>query len=251
MFRPDDERLTGAVETLADLGVEAVPDPMLAIRPTGATPEGADWVVFTSKTGVELVDDAGWAPDDTAGDGGEDERRDDDRPSIACIGSSTAEAAESAGWRVDLVPEEFSSTGLVTALADAGVDGRRVEVARSDHGSPVLLEGLREAGATVHETVLYELIRPEGSGNSAEAAAAGDLDGACFTSSLTVEHFLEAAEERGVREAALAGLDDAVVGCIGHPTRETAGSHGLAVDVVPAEATFVALAEAVVAELDA
>ncbi|MXR42810.1 uroporphyrinogen-III synthase [Halobaculum sp. WSA2] len=252
VFRPDDERLTDAVETLDALGVEAVPDPMLEIRPTGAVPEGADWIVFTSKTGVELADEAGWSPADAAGEGrdGVDtvERA---TPAIACIGSSTADAVREAGWPVDLIPEEYSSTGLVAAFDALGVDGVRIEVARSDHGSHVLLDGLRDAGATVHETVLYELVRPEGSGDSAEAAARGDLAGACFTSSLTVDHFLDAAEERGVRDGALAGLDDAVVGCIGHPTRETAESHGVTVDVVPAEATFEALAESVVAELDA
>jgi uroporphyrinogen-III synthase len=122
-------------------------------------------------------------------------------------------------------------------------------VARSDHGSDVLLDGLREAGAYAHETVLYRLVRPEGSGESADIAAAGDLDAVLFTSSLTVEHFLDAAAERGVREAAVAGLNRAVVGAIGGPTRETAEAAGVAVDVVPETASVEALAEATVAEL--
>jgi len=70
--------------------------------------------------------------------------------------------------------------------------------------------------------------------------------GACFTSSLTVEHFLEAADERGVREAAIEGLNRAVVGAIGEPTRRTAEEHGIDVDVVPESAEFERLAEAVV-----
>ena len=256
VFRPDDERSTEAVETLDALGVDALADPMLAVRATGAVPEGADWIVFTSKTGVELADEAGWSPADAAdGDAGDDGSNGEslgrgDGPAIACIGPATADAAREAGWPVELIPEEYSSTGIVAAFDALGVDGVRIEVARSDHGSQVLLDGLRDAGATVRETVLYELVRPEDSGGSAEAAAAGDLHGACFTSSLTVEHFFDAADERGVREEALAGLEDAVVGCIGHPTRETAESHGVAVDVVPAEATFEALAGSVVAELD-
>jgi len=96
--------------------------------------------------------------------------------------------------------------------------------------------------------VLYELVRPEGSGESAALAADGDLDAALFTSSLTVAHFLEAAEERGVREEAIAGLNDAVVGAIGDPTRETAEDEGIAVDVVPEAADFEKLATAVVEE---
>jgi uroporphyrinogen-III synthase len=238
VFRPADERIETARTLLDGLGVEAVTDPMLAVEPTGATPEAAAYVVFTSKTGAELVADAGWTPGDAT---------------VVAIGPKTADALRAAGYTVDLVPDEFSSTGLVELLADrvASDDAgdTSVEVARSDHGSPVLLDGLRDAGADVHETVLYRLVRPEGAGESADLAAAGDLDAACFTSSLTVEHFLDAAAERGVRDAAIAGLNDAVVGVIGEPTRETAASFGIEVDTVPAEATFEALARETVTHL--
>lgn len=232
-FRPDDERLSEAVELLESLGVRPVADPMLDVSPTGAAPrEDADYALLTSKTGVELASEAGWEPAGT----------------LCAIGSATADALRSRGYAVDLVPPEFSSAGLVAALREE-VAGARVEVARSDHGSDVLLDGLNGAGAYVHETVLYELTRPEGSGESVGLAAAGGLDGALFTSSLTVENFLDAAAERGVRSEAVAGLDAAVVGCIGDPTRETAEREGITVDVVPEEADFETLARAVVERL--
>ena len=236
VFRPDDERMAEAVELLDSLGAAPVPDPMLAVEPTGAVPDGADdvpdpdIVVLTSKTGVELLADAGWSPGEAT---------------LACIGPRTAAAARDAGWTVDVVPEEYTSSGLVETLADE-VDGRRVEVARSDHGSDVLLDGLRDAGADVHETVLYRLVRPEGSGQSTVMAAGGELDAVCFTSSLTVANFLDAADERGVREEAVAGLNRAVVGVIGDPTRQTAEGYGIRVDVVPENATFEELATEVV-----
>lgn len=226
VFRPDDERLERAVELLDSLGVEPVADPMLAVSPTGTTPrEDADYAILTSKTGVELAAEAGWTP----------ERQ------VCAIGTATADALRKAGYRVDHVPEKFSSAGLVASL-EAEVPGRRVEVARSDHGSRVLTDGLEAAGAYVHETVLYELVRPPDAGESAELAAEGDLAGALFTSSLTVENFLAAASERGVQTAAIAGLNDAAVGAIGEPTRETATRAGIAVDVVPPVAEFEALA---------
>jgi len=230
VFRPDDERLGDAVELLDSLGADPVPDPMLEVRPTDASPEPGEYVVLTSKTGVELAAETGWEPGEAT---------------VCAIGSSTADALRERGYAVDVVPEEYTSAGLVDAL-DGRVGGARVEVARSDHGSPVLTEGLADAGADVHETVLYRLVRPEGSGESAALAADGELDAALFTSSLTVEHFLDAAGERGVREAAVAGLNDAVVGAIGPPTRETAEAEGIAVDAVPEVADFEALACAVV-----
>ena len=235
VFRPDDERIEAAVALLRSLGAEPVPDPMLAVEPTGAVPADAPLVVLTSKTGVELAAEAGWNP------GGAD---------LAAIGPATAAAAREAGWTVEVVPEEYTSAGLVAAL-ESRVAGERVAVARSDHGSDVLLDGLHEAGADVTETVLYRLTRPADAGDSAELAAAGDLDAAAFTSSLTVENFLAAAADRGVDEAARAGLADAVVGAIGPPTAETAADSGVEVDVVPEEASFEALATAVVDALDA
>ncbi|MFD1565369.1 uroporphyrinogen-III synthase [Haloarchaeobius amylolyticus] len=227
VFRPDDDRLERAVAFLEDRGTEPIPDPMLAVEATGAQPRtDAYYVVFTSKTGAELVAEAGWEPH------GE---------TVCAIGPATADALRAEGYAVDHVPEEYTSSGLVESLGN-DVDGVRIEVARSDHGSPVLLEGLEDAGAYVHETILYRLVRPAESGESAELAAEGGLDAACFTSSLTVEHFLEAAAERGVRADAVAGLEDAVVGVIGGPTRETAADHGVNVDLVASEATFERLA---------
>ncbi|SDY69321.1 uroporphyrinogen-III synthase [Halopenitus persicus] len=258
VFRPDDDRIEDAVELLESLGADPVPDPMLAVKPTGETPADAPYVVLTSKTGVELAAERGWVPAAET--------------TLVAIGPATAAAAREAGWTVDLIPEEYTSAGLVDLLADRiaegpegdegdegteGAEGGKgaegtanggvaIEVARSDHGSAVLTEGLAAAGADVHETVLYRLVRPEEAGRSTELAAAGELEAAAFTSSLTVEHFLEAAAERGVEDAARAGLADAVVGTIGDPTRETAEAHGIDVDVVPAEATFESLATAVV-----
>ncbi|WP_254521872.1 uroporphyrinogen-III synthase [Natrinema caseinilyticum] len=227
VFRPDDDRLERAVALLSDLGAEPVPDPMLAVEPTGATPRtDAEYVLFTSKTGAELVSEAGWEA------GAE---------TVCAIGPATADALREEGYPVDLVPEEYTSSGLVSALAGR-VGGERVEVARSDHGSAILIDGLVAAGAYVHETVLYRLVRPDGTGIAAEMAADERLDAACFTSSMTVEHFLEAAAERGISEAALAGLDAATVGVIGEPTAETAAEHGIDVDLIASEATFERLA---------
>jgi len=225
VFRPDDERLAAAESLLLELGADPVLDPMLAVDPTGSRPrEDAEYTILTSATGVDLAAEE-WTP------GG----------NLCAIGETTAEALRAAGYTVDVVPGEYTSAGLVERL-DGEVDGARVEVARSDHGSAVLLDGLEAAGAYVHETILYRLTRPEGSGDSAERAAAGSLDAALFTSSLTVEHFLAAAEARGVREEAIEGLNAAVVGAIGPPTAETAEQVGIDVDVVPETADFEVLA---------
>ncbi|QKY21169.1 uroporphyrinogen-III synthase [Halolamina sp. CBA1230] len=230
VFRPDDGRIDDAADLLDSLGAEPVPDPMLTIEPTDETPPDADFVVLTSSTGVDVLADAGWAPGDAV---------------LCCIGASTAEAAESAGWTVDRVPEQYDSAGMVASLRD-DVDGKTVALARSDRASATMPEGLRDAGADVSETTLYRLERPDDADESAELAARGELDGAAFTSASTVEGFLAAAEGRGIREDAVAGLNEAVVGAIAESPAETAREAGITVDVVPEEADFETLARAVV-----
>ncbi|MFW6317718.1 MAG: uroporphyrinogen-III synthase [Halorubrum sp.] len=235
VFRPNDDRIEAAVDLLESLGVEAVPDPMLAVEATGAVPRtDADYVVLTSTTGVELAAEAGWSAGEEV---------------LVAIGPKTADAATEAGYSVDLRPGEYTSEGLVEAMAGR-VDGARVEVARSDHGSQVLIDGLEAAGAYLHETVLYRLVRPVEAGISVDRAVDGGLDAALFTSSLTVEHFVEAAADRGVAAELRTAMADVTVGCIGPPTRETAEAAGFDVEVVPEEATFDALARAVVDRLE-
>lgn len=233
-FRPPDERAERARSTLLRLGAEALIDPMVVPEPTGALPrEDADVVILTSSTSAGILEEAGWRPGDA---------------DVVAIGPNTAAALDAIGIEVELVPDTYSSSGLVEALRNA-VDGRLVEVARSDHGSHTLVEGLWSNGAYVHQTVLYELRRPTAAGASIDGVLAGEVDGLAFTSSLTVEHFLAVAADRGVTETIRETLDDVAIGAIGHPTAETAEEHDLTVDVVPHDATFPALAEALIAHL--
>jgi uroporphyrinogen-III synthase len=71
-----------------------------------------DAITFTSPSTVRntlrrLQVEAGLGPDALAG------------VRIVCIGPVTAEAARNAGLRVDLVPENYTVSGLVDALRDA------------------------------------------------------------------------------------------------------------------------------------
>lgn len=222
-FRPADEREERAVEAVRERGMEPLSDPLLETRPTGATPrKDTDYVVLTSVTGVSL------AAETVRGTGA----------FVCAVGPKTADALRDENIEVDIVPDEYTSAGLVDVLAER-VEGARVEVARSDHGSDELLDGLNDAGAYVHETVLYEITRPVGGGErTASALGDGALNAVLFTSSLTVEHLIEALEETGVGVDA---LNDVLVGVIGEPTRRTAKGAGVKVDSVADEETFESL----------
>jgi len=233
VLRPDDSRIDEAVEYLQSLGVSPIPDPMLAITSTDQIPQHRDYCIFTSTTGVDLAATAGWEQRETT---------------VCAVGEQTATALRNQGYSVDVVPSTFTSTGLVDELS-ADVEGQTVELARSAHGSDVLVEGLAAAGAVVSETHLYRLERPETAGQSVSLAGDGELDGILFTSPKIVEHFVQIAIERDAVAALQRGLKETIVGAIGEPTERALGKHGIAVDVMPDTVNFTRLAEVTVHQI--
>lgn len=233
VLRPDDNRIVEAVEYLQSLGVSPVADPMLAIRPTGEAPERADYCIFTSETGVEIAAEHDWSPG----------------PATVCaVGQQTAAALRTYGYPVDVVPSTYTSAALVEELS-ADVRSKTVELARSAHGSDVLVRGLKAADAVVHETHLYRLERPSTAGHSVSLAIDGQLDGILFTSPKTVDHFFETANERNDVAALRRGLDETVVGAIGTPTERAVCGKQTTVDVTPDTVDFTRLAEVTVGQI--
>ncbi|MFD1643652.1 uroporphyrinogen-III synthase [Halohasta litorea] len=227
VLRPDDTRIDEAVCYLQSLEVSPIADPMLSICPTGQAPQQAEYCIFTSPTGVKFAEKQGWHQDGTT---------------VCAVGHQTATALRNCGYSVDVIPSTFTSTGLVEELADE-VEGNTVEIARSAHGSDVLIRGLKEAGASVHETHLYRLKRPDTAGQSVKLAVDGELDGILFTSPKTVEHFFEIATERDALSSLQSELEETVIGAIGAPTERAVRRHGGSVDIIPARADFRRLAK--------
>ena len=113
---------------------------------------------------------------------------------IAAIGPGTARALAEHGITADVVPERFVAEGLVEALADVDVEGKRVLVARAAEARDVLPDALRERGAEVDVVALYETVREAPSEEAIEAARSADY--VTFTSSSTVRNLAEALGDR-------------------------------------------------------
>lgn len=234
VLRPDDNRIAEAIEYLCSLGVSPVADPMLTIRPTGETPATADYCISTSRTEVQIAVEQDRHP----------------IGSIMCaVGQQTASALRDYGVPVDIVPSTFTSAGLVEELA-AEVDGSTVEIARSAHGSEVLVQGLEAAGADVHETQLYRLERPNTAGRSVSLITDGQLDGILFTSPKTVSHPCEIAAKQDGVSALQQGVTETSIGAIGAPTARTIRDRGTTVDVIPEAVEFSQLADRTVEEIN-
>ena len=163
------------------------------------------------------------------------------------IGPLTAQAMRDADIRVDHVPEEFTSEGLVRSLASS-LRGKTVYVLRSSHGERILVEGLRETGSDVREVVLYDLV-PQPDADDMRSLAIqsmeGGVDAFAFSSALSAATFIEAVERVASREEVLTLLNSRTVGAMGGPTRRKLEKMGIIVRAVPAEATFEALLKAI------
>jgi uroporphyrinogen III methyltransferase / synthase len=217
------EQASGLVARLRGLGAEAVEVPVIevvdpadggeALRRCAAVLDTYDWVVLTSANGVRRLVDA---VTDIGGDG-----RSFAGVLVAAIGPGTADALAAANVRADLVPERFVAESLLDAFPDPSPGGAgRVLLARAEVARDVLPDGLRARGWQVDVVDAYRTVPAPLTDARRAVAAAADV--VTFTSSSTVERYLDAMGDDGVPP---------VVACIGPVTAETARRHGLDVAV--------------------
>lgn len=157
---------------------------------------------------------------------------------VVAIGPQTRTALLKEHLRVDLVPPEYSSRGIVKMLNH--VAGKSIWVLRSASGSPELLEGLKNNGAIVRELVLYTLKKRcgEPQRDFIHEVTEGDVAGVLFTSAMTVRAFLDCADRMEIRERLRARLASIIVGAIGEPTAEALYESNVQVDAIAEQATF-------------
>jgi uroporphyrinogen-III synthase len=176
------------------------------------------------------------------------------RRKVIAIGPKTRDAAQNHGITIAFMPGSYSSESLVEAIKH-DVRGKVVDIARSSHGAPVLIEGLKTAGACVSETQVYEITRPKRN-KKQETLIRGLIDGTIdaivFTSSMMVNNFFELAFLMGVKDQVTAALNSEriIVGSIGHPTAHRLNTYKIYINVVPDEYTFNALIDEVRKEFD-
>jgi len=206
------EQAGESAEQLWRLGADVVPAPTIEIRePSSWAPidaaianlETYDWLIFTSRNGVERFL--------ARLDASERDLR-AVKGRIAAIGPATAEALSEARLKTDCLPGEFVAEGLLEAL-DSDLTGKKILIARAEVAREILPEGLRERGASVDVAPVYRTAVPDSSALR-EALAAKRPDWITFTSSSTVRHFVEMAGEealQGVRIASIGPVTSATI----------------------------------------
>jgi uroporphyrinogen III methyltransferase/synthase len=234
-------------EGLADLlrakGARVIPFPVIRIAPPESWApldqalsrlDAYQWIVFTSANGVSSFFRR-------LRERGRD-IRDLKEIRIATIGPATAAAVGAPGIRVDLVPEEFISEGVVRAFAGENLRGCRVLLPRAEEARDVIPEGLEKMGAKVDVVTVYRTDRSDR--DAAELLplfAGGKVDVITFTSPSTVNHFL------GIMGPDFHLPVGVRIACIGPVTAAAVQKAGLTVDILQERYTIPELVRAITA----
>lgn len=175
------------------------------------------WIIFTSANGVRYffrrLRETGRDVRDLKG------------IRICCIGPATAAAVEGMGIRVDIVPDEYISEGVVKAFQGVDLQGKRVLLPRAREARDVIPEGLANMGASVDVLTVYRTVRSVSRKEDLQASLdAGKVDVITFTSPSTVIHYKAIMEEVRLPE-------NVRIACIGPVTAEAAKKHGFPVHI--------------------
>ncbi len=211
------------------------PEPLARLAGALAGGERPDWLVFTSRNGV----DAFFVALRAAGA----DARALHGVRLAVIGPATAEALARRELLADLVPTEYRGEAVAEALLGAIADPAscHVVIPRAEVARDALPEALRAAGCRVEVVAAYRTGGPDEATAELLRArfAEAPPDAVCFTSPSTVRFLLEALGEPG-----RTWLGRTLRAAIGPVTAQALSAAGLPAHVQPARYTAEALAEA-------
>jgi uroporphyrinogen-III synthase len=188
------------------------------------------WVVVSSPNGAARLVRGLRTPDDLGG------------ARLCAVGPATAEVLEAAGLQVDLVPPRFVAESVVESMEPPLPDdpAPRVLVPRAAVARDVVPDGLAAMGWQVDVVEAYRTVTAAVDPDA--AAGVGAADAVTFTSSSTVDRFVET--------LGLGHLPPVVV-CIGPVTAATARAHGMAGVVEADEHSLNGLVDALTGALGA
>ncbi|MBS7623230.1 uroporphyrinogen-III synthase [Candidatus Bathyarchaeota archaeon] len=173
-----------------------------------------------------------------------------ERTASISVGPKTKHVMEEHGLGNPVVPDEYSSSGVVRLLMERGLRGKTVAIPRAQVASDELLVSLERLGAKVIEATAYEVKESSDMRRVKRFVRdleAGKIDVVAFTSPSTVRSLMSNVRRLRLEKEIANRLRRVVVASIGPTTKKTLEDLGFQVDVMPSEYTVEALAREIAA----
>lgn len=152
-------------------------------------------------------------------------------------GPKPARALREVGLSPGLAAAIPTSEGILQALADQNIAGRRIGVQLyPGDGAQHLVESLRSRGAIVTVVTPYRYASEAENGQVADAIralAAGEIGMIAFTATPQIERLVKVAQETGLADELARGMARTPIASIGPIVDEKLRQHGFAVTVRP------------------
>jgi uroporphyrinogen III methyltransferase/synthase len=237
------EQSAGFAEQLRKRGAEVIVFPTIEIVPPLRWDgldlaldqlKAYDWIIFTSVNGVHFF----WKRLEERGL----KRHLPPSLQVCAIGPATAKGLKEKGVSVATVPREYVAEAVLEEFKKTDMTGKRILLARAKVARDVLPKGLRVLGAEVNVVEVYRTVKPRGGSKKLmQLLEQENLDGIAFTSSSTVNHFVELLKRENLKRV-LRGI---AIACIGPVTARTVRAWGMNVAIQPKEYTIPALTQAI------
>lgn len=196
----------------------------------------ADYVILMSVNGVQHLVNAA----ETLG-AKDDMKTNLERVVVIAVGPKTARELEKNGIRVDLIPERYTSDGILQCLQEKHVSGKVIYIPRTSEAPPELAEKLQEMGNRVEEVYVYKSQIPNDRGlieKFVKDLAEEKINAVVFSSSLGVKNFFEMLKQSIPEKKLTKLIEQATVVAIGPTTAKTLAEAGVKVDVMPKKSTI-------------
>ena len=226
---------------LEDAGAEVIAVPAIQLQPPKSWAgvddaikriAGFQWILFTSANGVGAFFKRLRAHNADV--------RSLQSIRIGAIGAKTAARLESYGLNVDVFPSEYRAEALADVVG--AVQGANVLIARAEEARDVLPKTLEARGASVTIATVYRTLKARGVASAVkQRLLAGDIDAVTFTSSSTVDGFMESLSARERRKI----FEHAKAAVIGPITAQTLRGYGIRPTIRAKRYTIESLASAI------
>jgi len=161
---------------------------------------------------------------------------------VIAVGPKTAEAMKECRVRVDLVPQKYSSEGLLEVLKEKDVKGKKIRIPRTSNATPTLTDTLKMMGADVEEIYVYESGLPVDEKVIDKFYAdltGGRIDAIVFGSGLSAKNIFKMLTEKASMDQLRKVIKNKVTTvAIGPTTAEALKEMDIKVDVVPEDYLF-------------